>query len=191
MDSLRSVLERVASAKTVEIRDAFYRHAAPNRDAFTGGTDDRWGANFRVIYLARPESGTVIEAYRHLVEDQGIPAANIRPRILYTVPVKVTRVLDLTDDKTAATVGLTTADLHSTVGEYDACQAVAAAAHQLNRHGILAPAAEGAGATLALFTERLSIDERPVPTAQTLWASLPSDPRQQRHLRAVRDGDAS
>ena len=180
MTSMRSTIEGIASLGTIDVRDTFFRHAAPNRDAFAGGTMGRWGASFPVIYLGRPEAGVVIEAYRHLVEDAGVPREHVRPRILYTVPVVVTKILDLTERSARRHLDLEDADLASEVGDYDECQRVAAAAHQLRLHGILAPAAHEHGTTLALFRERLPVEELPVPSGQAVWEQLPEDPRRLR-----------
>jgi RES domain-containing protein len=188
MASMRSTIERVASLGTIDVRETYFRHAAPNRDAFAGGQLGRWGATFPVIYLGRPEAGVVIEAYRHLVEDAGVPPEHVGPRILYTVPVTATQVLDLTDPDARDRVELSDDDVSSEVGDYAESQRVAAAAHQLRLHGILAPAAHGRGTTLALFRERLPLDEIPVPSAQHVWDRLPDDPRR---LRIVRGDDAT
>ena len=79
----RSTVERVAGVRPVAVEGIFYRHAAVNRDAFAGGLHGRWGAHFPVIYLGRPEAAPVAEAYRHLVEEAGIPAHAVQPRVLY------------------------------------------------------------------------------------------------------------
>ena len=68
------------------------------------------------------------------------------------------------------------------VDDYAACQRVAAAAHQLELHAVLAPSATGLGETLALFRERITLREMPVVQAEETWNTLPADPRQ---LRAV------
>lgn len=179
MESLRSTIERVASIRHRDVRGDYFRHANPGRDAFAGGFHGRWGANFPVIYLGRPVESSIIEAYRHLVEDAGVPPEHIKGRVLYTVPINVTRVLDLTAEGAAAEVGLVAADLTSPVGEYAACQRVAAAAHQLKYHGILASAAEGDGQTLALFRDRLTLSELPISSGETIWDQLPADPRRE------------
>lgn len=172
----RSHLEGVAAVAPTSVEGTFWRHAAPDRDAFAGGLSGRWGRDFPVIYLARPETGSVIEAYRHLVEDAGVPAHAVRPRTLYTVQIDVAQMLDLTDPAALEAVGLTDEDLTSPVGSYEACQEVAAA-HQLGRHGLLAPAAHELGQTLALFRQRLTPAEIPVPSHETRWEHLPPDPR--------------
>jgi RES domain-containing protein len=142
-----------------------------------------------VIYLGRPPDSVTVEAHRHLVEAQGVPAQAVRPRTLYTVDVAAHDILDLTDPEHLAAVGLAPADLATAVDDYDACQEVARAAHQLERHGVLAPAATGLGQSLALFTQRLTAHERPVVVAETLWPKLPADPRVARAVRDGSDGD--
>lgn len=183
MTSLPPTLtERVSTAGFRDVAGIFFRHAAPNRDAFAGGERGRWGEAFPVIYLGRPHDSIVVEAYRHLVEETGVPARSVRPRIEYTVPVSVTRILDLTQPGSLTAVGLTEDDIQSQVGDYTRCQAVAAAAHQLRFHGILAPAASRLGETLALFRQNLPAGELPMPSAETRWEVLPADPRRLRRV---------
>jgi RES domain-containing protein len=99
----------------------------------------------------------------------------------------VTNVLDLRTAQAAVSVGLSTADLTSEVDDYAACQRVARVAHQLELHGILAPAATGLGETLALFERHLPAEEIPVLTAIETWPQLPADPRR---LRLVDEQEA-
>jgi RES domain len=139
----------------------------------------------------------VVEAYRHLVDPVENPdlLAQVHPRILVTVTVKVTNVLDLRTAGARATAGLVLGDLHSGVDDYSRCQEVAQVAHQLRLHGILAPAATDMGETLALFTDFTDIaGERPVRIADdVLWETLPPDPRaataRRQRLSVVRDDD--
>ncbi len=163
--------------RTRGVNGDFYRHAAPNREAFAGGYEGRWGAGFPVIYLGQPEAAAVAEAYRHLVEDAGVPARAVLGRVLYTVRVDVDEILDLTVQDNLSQVGLTTADLCTEVGDYARCQEVGAAAHQAGHHGVLAPAAHGVGQTLALFREHLTPRELPTVERQITWDGLPPDPR--------------
>lgn len=79
------------------------------------------------------------------------------------------------------------ADLMTGIDDHDRCQEVAAAAHQLGYHGILAPAAHGLGQTLALFHQRLNSAELPIVESKTVWDGLPDDPRLRRALRTRRD----
>ncbi len=179
----RTIVERVASVRAASVGGAFFRHASPNRDAFAGGYGGRWGKSFPVIYLGRPEESAVVEAYRHLVESAGVPAHMVKPRVLYSVSVVVDDVLDLRARTALEAVGLTDVDLTTQVDDYDRCQEVESAAHQLGLHGILAPAAHGLGETLALFRERLTPQELPVIQGTTVWQTLPPDPRVLRPVR--------
>jgi hypothetical protein len=174
------MVERVAAIGTRDVGGTFYRHAAPNRDAFAGATLGRWGDTFPVIYLGRPPDSVTVEAYRHLVEPLGLSPSAIQPRTLYTVTVNARLLLDLTIAANRKALGLTDGDLTTDVDDYARCQDVARAAHRLQLHGILAPAATGLGETLALFARHITSEERPVVTDQVLWATLPADPRKPR-----------
>ena len=74
----------------------------------------------------------------------------------------------------------------SEIDDYEACQQVARATHQVEIHGILAPAATGLGQTLALFAQRIRASERPVVIEEVLWSRLPDDPRIPRTVKAER-----
>jgi len=163
--------------RTRGVNGDFYRHAAPDRDVFAGGYEGRWGAGLQVIYLGQPEAAAVAEAYRHLVEDAGVPARAVLGRVLYTVHVDVDDILDLTVQENLSQVGLTTDDLLTEVADYARCQEVGAAAYRAGHHGVLAPAAHGVGQTLALFREHLTPRELPTVEKQITWDGLPPDPR--------------
>lgn len=94
----------------------------------------------------------VLEAYRHLVDPVDVDEPgererlidNLVARVLITCAVDVTHLLDLRSATARGHAGLTTQDLLSPTRDRDAyrrCQEVAQVAHQLGRHGILAPAA--------------------------------------------------
>lgn len=188
MTRQRSMIEEVARLPQAHITGVFFRHAAPNRDPFVGGFGGRWGATFPVIYLGRPTDSCVEEAYRHLVDDAGVPPHLVKPRTLYTVKVEISNVLDLRAGEAQRTVGLTTGRLESAVGDYETCQRVAAAAHQLELHGVIAPAATGLGETLSIFRERAGLDELPIVTGSSYWQTLPRRPgTQSAHMRIVPD----
>jgi hypothetical protein len=172
----RTLAERVASIGGTGISGRFMRHAAPGRDAFAGGYGGRWGAALPVIYLGRPHDSCVELAYRHLVDEAGVPAHLVKARTLYLVNVEATNILDLRSDEALAEVGLTREDLESPVGDYEACQCVAAVAHQLEYHGLIADAATQMGETLALFRQRVGVTELPVVVGEDQWIRLPPRP---------------
>lgn len=176
MTRSRTLAERVASIKGSAVTGAFLRHAAPNREAFAGGIAGRWGESFPVIYLGRPLDSCVEEAYRHLVDETGVPAHLVKSRVLYRVRVEATNILDLRSEESRSAVGLSDSDIASPVGEYGACQRVAAVAHQLEYHGVHAPSATGLGETLALFRQRIGVAEIPMVLSEEQWGRLPARP---------------
>jgi hypothetical protein len=104
----------------------------------------------------------------------------------------VSVILDLRSAANRLSANLTVEQLQSATRDrasYSACQNVAAAAHQLEFHGLIAPAATQSGETLVLFTDRLGTDEQPSLIAEQLWTEMPPDPRNPgaaRRLRVVR-----
>jgi hypothetical protein len=153
----------------------------------------RWGAPgaYSVIYLGRPTSSVIVEAYRHLVDDDldnELAGHMVGPRNLLSCDVAVSDILDLRDPRSQVRVGLNIEALRSPVDEYAACQRVGQAAHQLDLHGIIAPAASAMGETLALFEEKLAPEELPRLTATEHWEHLPQDPRR---LRLVDEGETA
>ncbi len=126
----------------------------------------------------------MIEAYRHLVDDElddaQTLAASVLERRIVTCEVDVPNVLDLRPSSAQTVLALTDAQLFSDVGDYAACQAVGAAAHQLGLTGLIAPAATRLGETLALFPTNLPIEHWPEVIARDIWHGLPADPRRLR-----------
>jgi RES domain-containing protein len=191
----RSIAVAVSSATTTTVAGIFQRHASPKQRPLSGSASGgRWGAEntYPVLYLARPTDSVTVEAYRHLVEPtDGMRPELVEPRRLVTCEVKVTNVLDLRDASNREKVGLSILDMTSDVGDYAPCHRVAQAAHQLELHGILAPAATGVGETLALFERRLPAEEQPELIEVTTWDGLPADPRPQRSRFDTASGGAS
>lgn len=187
----------VSAAPLTDVDGVFERHVSGKwaTRAFEGSASGgRWGAPgaFPVIYLGRPRESIVIEAYRHLVDPvEGMSGERVRGRVCLRGHVRAFNVLDLRTDRALLSVGLTADDLVSDVDDYEACQRVGHVAHQLAFHGILAPAATGAGEVLALFPRHLAPAELPVQVGEAeVWPTLPADPRAQvtQGLRAVPDG---
>jgi len=191
MSSDRQLGQRIASLPTVLVDGRYYRFTTRRRikTAFNGSNHGgRWGppGAFRVLYLADDYESCVIEAYRHATDpgvDPEPPPVNLG---LLTCDVSVTHILDLRSATARHQVGLEPAILFSEPqgpdGEvYRACSLVAQVAHQLNRHGLIVPAATHRGHTLALFTDLLPHEEVPTPTGGVAtWTQLPADPRRLR-----------
>lgn len=166
----------------------FERHVSLNRRDLTGSmAGGRWGPPnaYSVLYLGRPRVSVTVEAYRHLVDPfaaDGMTGEMVAPRRLLICEVSVTNLLDLRDPRTLPDLALTTDDLISDVGEYGPCWNVARVAHQLELHGVLAPAATRLGETLALFEHHLPANELPTLIDEESWDVLPADPRRLRLL---------
>jgi RES domain-containing protein len=179
---------RLSKATPVKVAGTWQRHV-PARFASTGlqgrSAIGRWGTEtgHPVLYLGKPTDSVTVEAYRHLIDPvvtDGGAAPSVRPRVLITCEVSVTNILDLRSAATRALSGLTLKQLQSDTSDkaaYVACQNVSAAAHQLEFHGLLAPAATKLGDTLVLFTGLLPAEEHPVGTSEEMWLQLPPDPR--------------
>ncbi|RZS91590.1 RES domain-containing protein [Motilibacter rhizosphaerae] len=185
-------------------RHSSVRLAARALDGYA--SDGRWGTKtgFPVLYLVRPTDSVVVEAYRHQVDpldfdteqDRQTFIAGLLPRVLVTCEVSVTGLLDLRTATARAASGLAVQDLQCPTYDragYQRCQQVAQVAHQLGRHGLIAPAATGLGETLVLFTDLLPQQEKPTRIGEDeTWASLPDDPRlpsPRPVLRLVRDSE--
>ena len=185
----RDLLAAIADLEPVQIEGVFERHCSLRWEELkASAAGGRWGAPraFEVLYLGRPRDSVIVEAYRHLVDDEldeteQLAAAVLERRII-TCAIDVPNLLDLRPAKAHEAVGLSATELYSHVDDYGACQSVGAAAHQLGLTGIIAPSATRVGETLALYTTNLAVEHWPTVTARDIWHGLPADPRQ---LRAV------
>lgn len=186
----RQLITAVAEATAVRVEGVFQRHCSPDVDELRGSpAGGRWGppGAYSVLYLGRPTSSVVVEAYRHLVEDDldgDLRPEMVGPRNLLTCEVAVDDVLDLRDPASLQRIGLSRDALSSATDDYAPCQRVGQAAHQLGLRGVIAPAATGLGETLALFEEKFEPSEYPRIVTRERWATLPADPRR---LRIVKD----
>lgn len=187
----RDLLIAASELEPVAVSGVFERHVSLRweelRASSAGG---RWGAPgaFEVLYLGRPRASVVVEAYRHLVEDElDAPAelaASVVERRLLRCEVDVAGILDLRSAAARERLALDEAKLRSPVGEYEDCWRIGAAAHQLRLSGVIAPAASGLGETLALYPLNLAPEQWPTVTAREIWHGLPPDPRR---LRAIEE----
>jgi RES domain-containing protein len=185
----RDLLAAIADLEPIHVDGTFERHASLRWEELTpSAAGGRWGASraFEVLYLGRPRDSVVVEAYRHLVDDElddaQALAATVLERRIITCRVDVPDIVDLRPAAARSTLGLSASDLQSAVGHYGACQAVGAAVHQLGLGGIIAPAATRLGETLALFPTNLAVERWPTVIGRDIWRGLPADPRR---LRAV------
>jgi hypothetical protein len=186
--SRRDLLAAIASLRPIRLQGTFERHTSLRREELKpSAAGGRWGTRraYEVLYLGRPRSSVVIEAYRHLVDDElddaaGALAGSVLERRLVTCKVDIPNILDLRPGAARTAVSLTDVQLFSEVGDYTACHAIGAAAHQLGLAGLIAPAASKRGETLALFSANLPAERWPSVTKRDIWRGLPPDPRRLR-----------
>jgi hypothetical protein len=183
------LLAAIADLEPIQVEGTFERHASLRwTDLSASASGGRWGEPraYEVLYLGRPRDSVVIEAYRHLVDDElddaQSLAASVLERRVITCTVVAPNILDLRPSASQEAVGLSDAQLRSEVGDYLACQAVGAAAHQLGLSGIVAPAASRIGETLALFPTNLAVENWPTVIGRDIWRGLPTDPRRLRMI---------
>jgi len=115
-----------------------------------------------------------------------VEGLRLQTRVLVTATLSVTDLLDLRNTGTRAQLGLTLDVLQSGTQDrqaYQGCQQVAQVAqvaHQLGRHGVLAPAAGQRGETLALVTDNLpAANGRTVPNKTSCghaYHPIPANP---------------
>jgi hypothetical protein len=190
----RELLAAISDLEPSRVQGTFERHTSLRwQELMASAAGGRWGARqaYEVLYLGRPRESVVVEAYRHLVDDElddsGALAAAVLERRIVTCEVDVPGVLDLRAPAAQTALSLRPRELASEVGDYAPCQAIGAAAHQLGLSGIIAPSASNLGETLALFTENLPVEHRPTVAARDIWRGLPPDPRVLRVLRVVEE----
>jgi RES domain-containing protein len=187
----QQLITAVAGARITSVEGTFQRHVSPDVDELRGSNaGGRWGppGAYSVLYLGRPTRSVVIEAYRHLVDDDDdLDGTMVGPRNLLTCRLDVTDVLDLRDPDSRERVGLDLAALRSPIDEHAACWRIGQAAHQLQLHGVIAPAATEVGETLALFEAHLPHQELPELVSCKRWDHLPLDPRRLRTVAAEAD----
>jgi RES domain-containing protein len=171
------------------VRGQFERHCSLRRDAMAASSaGGRWGppGAFEVLYLGQPRDSVIVEAYRHLVDDDldnpGVLAQHVTERRIVTCTVDVDGLLDLRLPDTQAKLDLSEEHLRSDVGDYEHCWAIARVAHQLQIAGIVAPSASRLGETVALFPTNIPVEEWPELVEQDIWRELPPDPRRLRLL---------
>jgi hypothetical protein len=179
----RDLLIALADLDSIRLEGRFERHLSLKWDELQpSSAGGRWSAPraFEVLYMGRPRPSVVVEAYRHLVDDElDYPelAASVLERRIIACEIDVPGILDLRPKAVRDHLGLSDQVLASEVGDYELCQQIGAAAHQLRATGLVAPAATKLGETLALFPMNLPTENWPVVVERGIWHGLPPDPR--------------
>lgn len=120
----RDLLAAIADLGPIQVEGTFERHTSLRWTELNASpSGGRWGAPraYEVLYLGRPRDSVVIEAYRHLVDDELDDAqqlaASVLERRVITCTVTAPNILDLRHGPSQEAVGLSKAQLLSDVGD--------------------------------------------------------------------------
>lgn len=166
------LVERLDQLPRQPLQTVAYRHVSKDRQPLSGEgariQGGRWNPaeSFPTLYVGLTEDIVAAE-FRRLALRSGRSTADFLPRQLYEVDVRLQLVLDLTDGKHVAALGLDAPDLVS--DDLTKCQALGDAAHYLGTEAVLAPSAAGAGVALAVFTDRLGPASVLTPRLLRVW----------------------
>jgi RES domain-containing protein len=108
---------------------------------------------FGAVYVAADRETTVAEL-DHRARMVGLSREDLLPRLLLTLELAASRILDLTDQDVRSAWGLTVEDLGA--DDYARCQEVARAARDDGFEAIRFPSARGTGHNYAVFLDRLA-----------------------------------
>jgi len=131
-----------------------------------GGTDSsrskiaggRWNPirEFEALYLALSEEGTVGEFIRYVGYYKSLAPDDALTREIVRVKVHVRKILDLTDPKIRASLGVTQEELRGGRNQWDEITwPIARAVFAAGFEGILVPSAANGWVNLVLFPENL------------------------------------
>jgi len=126
-----------------------------SRSKIAGG---RWNPSgeFEALYLALSEEGAVGEFIRYVGYYKSLTPDDATTREIVRVKVHVKKILDLTDPKIRALLGVTQEDLRSVRDEWDDITwPIARAVFAAGFEGILVPSAANSWINLVLFPENL------------------------------------
>jgi RES domain-containing protein len=137
-----------------------FRHIRPGLSPTSGAgarsLGGRWNppASFPALYTGLAVETVEAELAR-LALRNNLRLADLLPRVVHTLEVRLSAVVDLRGEASLLAVGLTMDAVLS--DDLRACQEVGEAAHKLGREGILAPSATGVGDVLAIFELNLEV----------------------------------
>lgn len=151
-----------------------WRQLSPRHDPLSGEGARIHGGRFNppgsfpVLYVCQSRPCAVAELKR-FGDRQAIGVEGLLPRMLYRYEIALDRILDLTNDKVRAQVGL---DLDVLTGpDWIACQELGRNLHALGAQGINSPSATGVGDVLAVFVQHVGIG-RLEPQVAEEWHSV-------------------
>lgn len=178
------LVEAVDSVGKTRWSGQTFRYTTARRDPLSGEGARRAGGRynprdlFPTIYLGQPVQACMRELERAALDNHlSVTDKLSLPHALHTIDLTEIDVLDLTQQRAQALLGLQETDFS---GDWAPCQLVGHAAWFLEFHGVLAPSAVGDGLTLALFEHRTPPDRIMVRSTEpldfALYRSLVGEP---------------
>jgi hypothetical protein len=149
----RALLDALEAIDPEPFSGEVWRVARKDRDPLRGSVaHGRWSPNdeFEVLYTSLERDGALAEiGYRLSLEP--VWPSRIEHEI-HRIGAEIDRILKLADLETLGPLGVDVSRYQTF--EYEATQAIAAAAHFLECHGMLVPSARYGCLNLVVFTER-------------------------------------
>jgi RES domain-containing protein len=155
----RALLDSLDAINPIPFDGDVWRITRAGRDPMRGSTaNGRWNppGEFEVLYTSLEQSGALAEIGYRLSLEPVWPSKIVHE--IHRLGVTGDRTLKLAHMVDLAGMGLDTAKYSSF--EYQATQAVAAAAHFLNFDGLVAPSARHQSLNLVLFLENRDPSQR-------------------------------
>ena len=151
----RSILDALEQLDPEPFDSDVWRVARKGRDPLRGSSaNGRWGApgELEVLYTSEQRDGALAEVGFRLSLEPVWPS--LIQHQMHVLAIKAERTLRLVNMQEFGNLGVDISRYETF--DYNATQAIAAAAHFLEFDGILAPSARFACSNLVLFTDRVA-----------------------------------
>ncbi|MBV9757023.1 MAG: RES family NAD+ phosphorylase [Alphaproteobacteria bacterium] len=155
----RELLDALDSVPSEAFSGEIWRVTAKGRDALRGSTaGGRWSppGEFEVLYTSLARAGALAEIGYRLSLEPVWPSR--LEHELHRITARTSNSLRFADLNSLAPLGV---DIRRYASfEYSVTQAIAAAAFFLDFDGLIVPSARSTALNLAIFTEKLDLDQR-------------------------------
>lgn len=145
------LIDTLQSLDPVVWQGLVYRHMFANNDPLLENRRGaRWNPPETPAIYACLERETALAEAEHLIASQ--PYRPQARRTVYTMDIKLSSVLDITDPATLARVGLQSQSLADT--DWSQCQRVGGATEWLGHDGLLIPSVRSEGTNLIIYPNK-------------------------------------
>ncbi len=166
----RAILDALENLEPEAVEKTVWRVARKGRDPLRGAVaNGRWNeiSEIEVLYTSLKREGALAEVgYRLSLEP--VWPSKIQHEI-HTLKIKADRALHFRELNQLERLGVNTAKFESF--EYEATQAIAAAAHFLEFDGLIVPSARYSCPNLVLFIDRIQSPPQLIRTEDVNWSA--------------------